>query len=170
MEKEEEQLLDFLSQHYRGKYQSSTIEDIKYDAFRGELTSKIIDKNKYKDLDLYDDFKVRDFLISYKISRLEELNIITSATAESLRILILLRQSLEDELGELLDRERRESYLDTSKEMIQERKRAIYKKWFATEEELKEYHLDGNILDFKKAIDGIISMEEYPPKKKRHNK
>ena len=82
----EEELLNFLSLHYRVRLESDTIREVKWDTIRFRPLGEI-SKNEE-----YDELSVKDFLIMYKISRLESLNIIDENKARQLRTHLLLKQ------------------------------------------------------------------------------
>ena len=163
MEEEEQQLLEFISNYFKAQFNSKSIKDIKWDAFREGPIGEVAD------FDEYDNISVSDFLILYKINRLKELNIITCEKENYLMNLFNYKLILEDRLGEILAKEAREGGLDNSEELYKKEKNAIYEKWSVIDDELRKYHLDGNF-DFKKIIDGFISMENYPEMGKSYRK
>ena len=161
-EEEHDEILDLI-RNYCQLNLDDTIKSIKWEIV-GNLPLRSI-----KNTNEYDNMSAEDYLVIYKINRLESLGIISEEKSIYLKELLEKKEILTDEfykIVDILDVIHENDMKDTIK-IFKEKVRKIGEEIDEINEELMRYHLfniTNQLLDFKGIIDNMISNEIYPEK------
>lgn len=105
----------------------------------------------------YDDLNLEQFLVFYKINRLEDLGIINEDVADNLRELQCMLISTYGEMGTELLKE-----LSENEKYKSEILPKLHEKVAIIKSMLSKYNLNFEDIDFAKIISDNISQEKYP--------
>lgn len=136
-----DQILEFLNIYLQSKLAGMKISEMKWDLLHYSYQES-------DNIEEYDDFKLEEFIILYKIDRLIDLNIINEKIGKKLKDIFYLKKELENKLLSLVSI----GNFDNNKELIND----ICKKIKKIDEKLNKYKLINNKLDLKKIIDNNI--------------
>ena len=138
-----------------------SIENIKCEVAGQVKSSRLLDS-----LDEYDYLSVEDFLMLYKIDRLESLDIISEEKANHLKELLTRRNFLKREMAAIeyaLEVVYNEN-IENAIEIVDNKAVEISQELQEINAKLQEYHLIGvfrRLFDFQGIIDNMISSEIY---------
>ena len=141
---EREKLASLISDYLYSYLESTRVNQVKWEASRQSSFDEV-------KIGRYDLMTLRNFLILYKIDRLEELEVVNDIIAQSLRDLLYLKIDLNNKIGKIEAGNKKGS----NGELIR-----LINEDLKIEEVFDKYHLIDE-LSLQKIIDDNIKNEDY---------
>ena len=140
----EDELIEFINNYLESELNILNIGRMKWEIIRNSPLN-------ITNTDQFDDLKLSDFLILYKINRLVDLKIINENIGKYLKNIFYIKLNLEDKLKSLVNVNDNDN-----KELID----IVCNKIIEVENILKKYNLDKMKIDLKMIIDSIVLNEK----------